>query len=221
MWKTIDWLAPYGHWQVWTVIAANLLPLLGIFVLGWDASTLIILYWMETAVVGFWLVARLLFARSESVPSLLPAIGPSVHGAAMAAFITVHAGIFMAGHLLFLYALAGGEWSRHLGSPVAFVRDFMIPSGVWLPLVALFVARGFVTIGEVRAHNPITHLVAGFYARIVLMQFVILLGGFLSLTMGSPVLLLILIVALKLIVEIYWDSVGPLVESAFNQTPRG
>lgn len=205
------WLRPFARPQTWLLVAANLLPLLGIVGLGWDSSTLIILYWLETAILGFWLFVRLAIARDEDLPPTKNALGqpqPSIGGVGLGLFLLVHAGFFMGIHMHFLTFLAAGEWSRHLSSPVAFMRDFVLPSGIWLPLAGLFTARGVITIGEIRARRPAQHLIAGFYARVVLMQFVIIFGGMVALMAGNAAPLLVLVVGLKIAGEVYWDDIA-------------
>src|SRR5690606_1772394 len=99
----MDWLSPWLRWQVLLAVGGNLLPLLGIFYLNWDATTLIILYWMETAIVGIWLAIRLAFAGDSSLPS-----GPrspqttELRGPALGIFLLFHGGFFMFIHLFFL-----------------------------------------------------------------------------------------------------------------------
>ena len=41
------------------LLAANLFPLVGVIFWGWDAFVLLMLYWLETAVIAFWTVARI------------------------------------------------------------------------------------------------------------------------------------------------------------------
>lgn len=205
------WLRPFARPQTWLLVAANLLPLLGIVALGWDSSTLIILYWLETAILGFWLFVRLAVARDEDLPPTKTSLGqtvPSMGGLALGLFVLFHAAFFMGIHLSFLSFLAAGEWSRHLASPVAFVRDFVLPSGIWLPLLGLFAVRGIITIGEIRARRPAQHLIAGFYARVVLMQLVIIFGGMVALMSGNAAPLLVLVVGLKIAGEVYWDDIA-------------
>lgn len=217
------WLTLFTRWEIWPIIAGNLLPLLGIFYLGWDASTLIILYWLETAVVGFWLVIRLVLMRPGALPPIKSPTGgqpTEQDGLALGLFVILHAAVFMGIHMFMLSGLAPGEWSKHLASPAEFVLGFVIPSGLWLPLLGLFAARGVLTVNEIRANHVAGHLLAGFYARIVLMQFVIIFGGMAALMLGSPAVLLLLIVLFKIIAEACWEIFGPAIEAAFSRTPR-
>jgi len=223
--EKLDWLAPLSRWESWTIVAGNLLPLLGIFYLGWDATTLVILYWAETAIVGLWLVIRLALASPDLLAPTMPLIGGRPDAGSslgLSLFILVHAGFFMGIHMFMLSGIAPGEWTRHLASPAAFVLGFIVQTGLWIPLLGLFIARGVATLHEIRAANPVTHLIAGFYARIVVMQFVIVLGGMVALLAGSPLVLLVLIVLLKTAFELYWDRLGTRLEAAFSsRTPRG
>jgi hypothetical protein len=223
--EKLDWLAPLSRWESWTVVAGNLLPLLGIFYLGWDAATLVILYWAETAIVGLWLVVRLALATPAELTPVTPLVGgkpAEVGGLGLGLFVLVHAGFFMGIHMFMLSGIAPGEWTRHLASPAAFILGFIVPTGLWMPLAGLFVVRGVTTWHDIRAARPVTHLIAGFYARIVVMQFVILLGGMVALLAGSPLVLLVLIVLLKTAFELYWERLGAWLEAVFSsQKPRG
>jgi hypothetical protein len=49
------------------LLAANLLPLAGVLFWGWDAFVLLVLYWMETAAIGFWTIARIATAPRGSL----------------------------------------------------------------------------------------------------------------------------------------------------------
>ncbi|WP_280586613.1 DUF6498-containing protein [Halorubrum sp. Boch-26] len=48
------------------LLASNALPLVGVVALGWSAAALVLLYWFELAVTGFWAVVRALFAGRPS-----------------------------------------------------------------------------------------------------------------------------------------------------------
>ena len=92
---------------------------------------------------------------------------------------------------------------------------------LWIPLAGLFLVRAIITLGEIRSGNSPGHFIAGFYGRIVLMQFVIILGGFLTMTMGIPTVLLVLIVIFKIAFEIGWVAFAPSLESAiFSRKPQ-
>lgn len=55
------------------LVLANLLPLLGVLMLGWDVASLLYAYWLESAVVGFFNVFRI--AQAQAQPPLQPRAG--------------------------------------------------------------------------------------------------------------------------------------------------
>ena len=60
----------------------------------------------------------------------------------MAAFFTLHAGIFMAVHFLFLWVLLAGDWAHKIHGVRSFVDQMVIGTDLWVPLLVLFVVRG-------------------------------------------------------------------------------
>jgi len=47
-------------------VASNVLPLVGVVALGWNAAALMTLYWFELGIASFWAVVRALFAARPS-----------------------------------------------------------------------------------------------------------------------------------------------------------
>ncbi|MBW2485930.1 MAG: hypothetical protein JRE72_00795, partial [Deltaproteobacteria bacterium] len=45
---------------------ANLIPLIGVVFLGWDAAAIVLLYWIENLIVGFFNILRMLLVKVES-----------------------------------------------------------------------------------------------------------------------------------------------------------
>lgn len=56
------------------LIAANLIPLVGVVFFGWSLWTILVLYWVENGIVGFWNVPKILLARGGAVPQVMPAM---------------------------------------------------------------------------------------------------------------------------------------------------
>ena len=85
---------------VLVLIAMNLIPLVGVFWFGWDAATIVFLYWIENVVIGILNVIKMLTARGTSVRQG----GKSSIGSALflSGFFAFHYGFFCFGHYLFL-----------------------------------------------------------------------------------------------------------------------
>jgi Family of unknown function (DUF6498) len=54
------------------LLAANLIPLVGVVFFGWSLLTILVLYWIENGIVGFWNVPKIVLAQGSLVPTMLP-----------------------------------------------------------------------------------------------------------------------------------------------------
>lgn len=207
------------------VLVANLIPLVGVSYWGWDAFLLLMLFWMETAVIAFWTIMRIRHLPPEVLSEI--EVNGKKGGASgfwMAAFFTLHAGLFMLVHFVFLWALFSDTWSRAVSGPVSFVREIVIAPGLWIPLLLMFLGGAISFVLSVfrpaaleplrRALNPrvdaaapasegdpVMTLIGSLYGRIVIMQLAIILGAFVAGFLGSMAPL-VLIVVLKTLAEL-------------------
>jgi hypothetical protein len=206
------------HPSTLILIAANLVPLLGIAFWHWDAFLLLVLYWMETAIIGFWTMMMIAVAPHET-------IGPKARQTSrlfLIPFFIVHSGIFMGVHFLFLWTLFSGAWAQRVHDPFDFIHAIVIGAGLWLPLAALFISRGFsfllsvfgarflpawLSLAPSKEHigddNPFSEkkLLGGFYSRIIVMHLTILIGGFFAVALGTTGALMFM-VALKIAIDL-------------------
>lgn len=189
------------------LILSNLVPLAGILFWGWDVFVLLCLYCLETAVIGFWTIARA--ATMSRDPG--SAAGRSIAGSlALAGFFTVHSGLFMSVHMLFIYSLFAGPWAGKIHDARDFIRLIVIGKDLWIPLLALFVGQGAIFINDavnrfVFAKAPATadtgEIMGGFYKRIVIMHVAIMAGAFIAEAIGTAAPLIVLVL-LKIAIEI-------------------
>jgi len=52
------------------LLVANLIPLVGVVFFGWSLLTVLVLYWVENGIVGFWNVPKIILARGSVIPTL-------------------------------------------------------------------------------------------------------------------------------------------------------
>jgi hypothetical protein len=52
------------------LLLANAIPLVGVLFFGWSLLTILVLYWLENGIVGFWNVLKINLARGSLIPSL-------------------------------------------------------------------------------------------------------------------------------------------------------
>ncbi len=176
------------------LVVANVIPLAGTVLLGWRLSDVMVLYWAESAIIGFWNICKMaVIGRWLAIFSGL--------------FFIAHFGAFMAVHFLFIYGLFV-EGLQHVPAGSDDLADVArLFYDLWPALAALFVSHGlsffsnFLGRQEYRGrelgkqmHEP--------YSRIVFMHLVLILGGGLSLALGDATPVLIIVILLKIVVDI-------------------
>src|SRR5690349_10588501 len=101
-----DWLRP----SVIALVLANLVPVAGVFLLGWEIFPLMFLFWSENVIIGGINVLKMLTANPESPLSwagklfLIP-------------FFCFHYGMFTFVHGILVVAMFGGYQRHSAGFP--------------------------------------------------------------------------------------------------------
>ncbi len=180
------------------LVLANLVPVFGILALDWKVLPILLLFWVENLVIGFFNVAKMACARPADVIDWLTK-------AWLIPFFCVHYGIFCLVHGIFILALFGGGEGAFDGSfpgPRAFARAVVGAGLIW-PALSLLASHGvsfvanYLRKGEYRNVSP-AELMGRPYGRIIIMQMTILGGGFMAGVLGSPAWALVVLVAMKI-----------------------
>jgi hypothetical protein len=184
-----------------TLVVANATPLFGVLFLHWHVFPLLLLYWIENVVVGFFNVLRMATADPTDPGSWIGKVF-------MIPFFCVHYGMFCYVHGIFVFALFGG------------IKQFGDPFHVWhnaLPAIQ-HNGLGFAALSLASSHAvsffvnyihggeykraSLSLLMSQPYSRVIVLHFTILLGGFAMLAAGSPVYGLLILVAVKTGVDV-------------------
>ncbi|GLQ22951.1 hypothetical protein GCM10007853_08250 [Algimonas ampicilliniresistens] len=175
-----------GRPSVSFLIVINLIPLVGVFAFGWNAGFLMLVYWMETVVIGLFNIPKLLTSRRgrEGSPWWLIWLGNLF----ITAFFCVHYGMFNFGHVMFLQTLFD---LPPIGLDVLIVAGGLSLSHAFSLIVNWFGKREYdeVAVNE-QMFKP--------YGRVVIMHVAIILGGFFLVgSDGAALGPLVFLVALK------------------------
>ena len=204
-----DWRRP----SVIALLLANLVPVAGVLFFGWEVFPLMFLFWSENVIVGGFNVLKMIFAG-----------GGGGLGQASKFFIIpffcVHYGMFTFVHGIFIVMMFGGGMQNGQGFPgVEKFWNVMQENHLGWAVLGLIISRGisFATnyIGNGEYKNVFAPmLMAQPYGRILVLHLAIIGGGFLVMALHSPLLGLLLLVALKTLL----DLAGHLRERAkFSQ----
>ena len=185
------------HASSLALIAANLVPLYGVLALGWKVAPILVFYWVENLVIGFFNVVKMSCAQGAIANSRMTLNGKPVtrdSRKALMFFFALHYGGFTLGHGVFVMAMF---------SPG--LRDMLGEMG--LALLVLSVSHGFsysrnfIGRGEYLI-VPFTRLFWQPYARVIVMHMTIIGGGALAASLGSPLGALLVLVSLKTLIDL-------------------
>jgi hypothetical protein len=173
---------------------ANAVPLVGVLFFGWSLFGVLLLYWLESGIIGLFNVPRILLAQgvSPSEPNT-PRKRLGLTG-----FFLLHYGGFWLGHFLLLVMLG-----PDLPAAESAVAD---PYSFPLTVAFLFVSHGlsfglnYLGRGEYRAALPGWQTWAP-YGRVLTFHLATLGGGALAARWGSPVWALVVLVVLKTLID--------------------
>lgn len=177
------------------LVAANLVPLAGVLLFGWRLEEVIVLFWAESAVIGFYTLLKMAVVGKW----LAPFAG---------VFFAGHFGGFMAIHFLFIYELFVRGLDARSREPGAVEALTSLFTPLWPALLALFLSHGvsfvlnFLARHEYRSAT-ISSLMAAPYRRVILMQFTLIFGGWVVMALHNPVPALVVLVVLKVIADLY------------------
>ena len=131
------------HPSTLILLIADAVPIVGVVYWGWDAFVLLALYWLETAIISFWMVARITAIEVNSVGEI-DATGPTTWSTAIGiiGFFALFAGLYSVAYFHFLWQLFADKWWLQIHGASDFIEKLVIGTGMWIPLLLLFLARG-------------------------------------------------------------------------------
>ncbi len=177
-------------------VVVNLIPFLGVLLLGWGVGPLVVLYWLENVVVGFITILRMGLSAASSAVFLASL-------AFVVPFFCLHYGLFCFVHGVFVIALAnmsGGLEAGAANVPLGAIEEG--PIGVFnaamsaapgLPLMLAIIGGWrliltlihYVVRGAYRASNPMEEMGKP-YGRIITLHIAIFAGAFGLFWLGEP-----------------------------------
>jgi hypothetical protein len=218
--------------SAWALVAANCLPLLGVLFLGWDAFSIVLVYWSENVVIGAINVLKMLTCAPDASRLVWGDVDPNDklnrermehsrgdavkmlrlanHGSKLfyVPFFIVHYGMFCFVHGAFILAIFGRE-SGGFGTfdELDNFRHVFSQQHLWWCVIALSASHlwSFVVnyIGRREyRRTAIPILMFQPYGRIVILHIAILIGGFIAMALGNNFFVLLLLIAGKTLLDL-------------------
>jgi hypothetical protein len=200
------------------LLVANLLPLWGVLVGGWSVWTVLVLYWLESGIVGLYSLPRILLAAGSGEGSSMtltingrpvdtsgpddPVDGLHVYpeNVPIAGFFCLHYGIFWVVHGVFVLTLPGFAGGAAL-DPLATAATVGVAAVGLVASHGVSFATNYVGRGEYRRTSAAERMQAP-YGRVVALHVTIVVGAFLVGSFGSPLPALVLLVVLKTAIDV-------------------
>jgi len=189
------------------LVMANLVPLAGVLLAGWQVLPLLLLFWLENVVIGVFTVCKILLAQGKEGAS-----PPLFARLPIAGIFIFHYGAFAVGHgtlILELFDDHGGGFTNafFVTELPRLVFYVLRQHGLFWAALALFISHAVTFYTEFlgpRRHeglNPAKLLFAP-YKRVVLLHGLLLVGALVIQAFGSKVLLLALMVLVKIAIDL-------------------
>jgi uncharacterized protein DUF6498 len=218
-------------------LIGNLIPLAGVLFWDWDTFQLLMLYWMETAILAFWTLQRLARLPPDQCGNItVNGETRAATNASLVGFFALHAGVFIVVHLIFLWALFSGPWLKKVHGVSSFFSELVLTNGIWVGLLVFFIAAWISfaidtkpafqrraeqklnstrvvaqvqeKVQEKTGGDAVGAAVAPLYIRIFIMQVAIIFGAWFAQAIGS-IGPLIIVIVLKTSVDLVLGSHAP------------
>lgn len=176
------------------LVLANAIPILGVLFWGWEVSHILFLYWIESAIIGFYSLIKMAIVAKWQSLFLIP-------------FFLVHYSGFMVAHLLLLIQFFfpgiefNGDW-RFIQVELFYMALVLKPA-----ILALIVSHGMSFIVNFlykKEYKQLSGKAQSFmpYNRIVIMHITIIFAGALTIALGETFTTLLLFIFVKMVVDI-------------------
>jgi uncharacterized protein DUF6498/uncharacterized protein DUF3592 len=173
------------------VIVANSVPIVGVLAFGWDLRSIMFVYWLETAVVVFYSVLKVVTVGGPITLLWMPA-----H---LAVF-----GVFMSFHLTMILALTpspGGGLSPPDTIPELLRRTWGAGIGLLVSHGISFVVN-FLGHGEYRRTTVNAQITAP-WKRLLVMHVTTFVGAWSVMLFDAPVGALVMLAVLKVVLDLH------------------
>ena len=183
--------------SILTLIAVNVFPIIGVIFLGWDIFEVVILYVLETFIIGLFNILKMFIVKDGGKAFLIP-------------FFFIHYNGFILIQSVFVLILIGGEidetgfLTEGTIDSLYFTftnRDFIIAILLIIFSRGVSFFRNFIKKREFE-NIKLGNLMFAPYKRIFVQQLMVIVGAIIVILFDAPMGLLIILIILKTFLDL-------------------
>ena len=195
----------------WLIIIANLIPVYGVWFLGWSAIEVFTVYAMETLIVGILTIVKLIIATFYKRQDTWNNNGQVTRqsGIFFILFFTAHFGIFAAVQTTIFSQVAGitpansgpmhffFHWWEYINEDIAWMLGGFVISYLARDIIPFLIRQNYKNVSMMR-------LMFQPYGRVLIQQFTVILGS-MFLTFGLGKIFILVFALAKIAFEVFAD----------------
>ena len=199
------------------LIAANLLPVVGVWAWGWSPKEVFLVYCLETIIIGIFNLVKMgvvtIVRKTDTWYN-----GPSrtkQSGLFFMLFFLLHYGLFVGVQMGIFFGVSGIGEGRHINAfsffykwPQLISNDSLIMLGAFVFCYGFKVLVDFILSGEYKT-IPMTLLLFQPYGRIFIQQITVILGS-MFLSFGAGKIFILAFALIKIFFEVFVNFNGIL-----------
>jgi len=196
--------------SVWLLIAVNVYPIIGVLFFDWNYLSVVVLYIIETFIIGLFNVPKMIMARGE--PAQLKstqktsnskelALGRGCLKLFLIPFFLFHFNAFVLGQSIFVFVIS----NQFGGLDTSFESFSNLEFGMNILLLLFGHAYSFYFYFIKKKEYLLVsedQLMLQPYKRIFIQQFTVIFGVFVILATGAPIFFLVMLIVFKLFFDL-------------------
>ena len=186
----------------WLALAVDLTPIIFVFMFGWGATALVLLYWAENILIGIATLGRIILSGFAKM-----GIAGAVLSLFLAAFFPFHYGLFCFGHGVFVFSFVDGDTGPVDMPGYESLKNMFVSAATYMPgmtfslgLIAIYqfvaVVKDYWPSSDYEAPNPMEEMFSP-YGRIVVLHIAIFAGAFAMAALGDPMIGMLALILLR------------------------
>jgi hypothetical protein len=197
------------------LIAANLLPVVGVWAWNWDPKEMFLVYCLETIIIGIFNLVKMAIVTLVKKRDDWHANGKTTkqHGLFFMLFFLVHYGFFVGVQMSIFFGVSGIGKGSNI-NPLSFFykwpqllhTDSLIVLGIFVFCYCYKMIIEFVLTGEYR-NTSLMMLMFQPYGRIFVQQFTVIIGS-MFLSFGAGKIFILVFAAIKIFFELLLNYEG-------------